>query len=100
MGIIEKYNKTSLIVRIIIGLTIGAVIGIFFKDLSFITLLGNLFVGALKAVAPVLVFVLVVSALAKGNDKLDSRFGLVIALYLISTLLASVVAVVGSFFFF
>ncbi len=99
MKIIEKYNKTSLIVRIIIGLVIGAVIGIFFKDLTFITLLGNLFVGALKAVAPVLVFVLVVSALAKGNDKLDSRFGLVIALYMISTLLASVVAVIGSFCF-
>ena len=99
MKIIEKYNNTSLIVRIIIGLVIGAVIGIFFKDLTFITLLGNLFVGALKAVAPVLVFVLVVSALAKGNDKLDSRFGLVIALYMISTLLASVVAVIGSFIF-
>jgi serine/threonine transporter len=72
---------------------------VLFDNLTVIPLLGSLFVGALKAVAPVLVFVLVISALAQGNDKLDSRFGLVIALYMISTLLASVVAVVGSFIF-
>ena len=99
MKIVEKYNSISLILRIICGLIIGAVLGVIFKDLPVIPLLGNLFVGALKAVAPVLVFVLVISALAQGNDKLDSRFGLVIALYMISTLLASVVAVVGSFIF-
>ena len=99
MKIIEKYNSISLILRIICGLVIGAILGVLFKDLPVLGLLGNLFVGALKAVAPVLVFVLVISALAQGNDKLDSRFGLVIALYMISTLLASVVAVVGSFVF-
>ncbi|MCR4789356.1 MAG: serine/threonine transporter SstT [Lachnospiraceae bacterium] len=99
MKIIKKYNSISLIIRIICGLVIGAVLGVLFKDLPVIGLLGDLFVGALKAVAPVLVFVLVISALAQGNDKLDSRFGLVIALYMISTLLASVVAVVGSFIF-
>ena len=99
MKIAEKYNSTSLIVRIICGLTIGAVLGILVDGLPFIPLLGSLFVGALKAVAPVLVFALVISALAQGNDRLDSRFGLLIALYLISTLLASVVAVIGSFLF-
>ena len=99
MNIVRKYNSISLIIRIIIGLVIGSVLGVLFKNLPVIGLLGSVFVGALKAVAPVLVFVLVVSALAQGNDKLDSRFGLVIALYMISTLLASVVAVVGSFIF-
>lgn len=99
MKIIEKYNSVSLILRILCGLIIGTILGILFKNVPVIPLLGDLFVGALKAVAPVLVFVLVISALARGNDKLDSRFGLVIALYLISTLLASVVAVVGSFIF-
>ena len=99
MNIVRKYNSISLIIRIIIGLVIGAILGVLFKNLPVIGLLGSVFVGALKAVAPVLVFVLVVSALAQGNDKLDSRFGLVIALYMISTLLASVVAVVGSFIF-
>ena len=99
MKIIEKYNNTSLILRILTGLVIGVVLGLLFKDLSIITLLGDVFVGALKAIAPVLVFLLVISSLARGNDKLDSRFGMVIFLYLASTLLASFVAVVGSFLF-
>lgn len=99
MGIVRKYNSISLIIRIVIGLVIGAVLGMLFKDLPVIGLLGSIFVGALKAVAPVLVFVLVISALAQGNDNLDSRFGLVIALYMTSTLLASFVAVIGSYIF-
>nr|AWI66799.1 Serine/threonine transporter SstT [Piromyces sp.] len=111
MGIIKKYNSISLIWRIICGLVIGVVLGLF-RNLSFISsvgvlssildsisILGSIFVGALKAVAPVLVFVLVISSLAQANDKLDKRFVLVIALYLASTLLASIVAVVGSFIF-
>lgn len=97
--IIDGYNNTSLIIRIICGLVIGAILGLTGWNLGFIALLGDLFVGALKAIAPVLVFVLVVSALAQGNDKLDSRFGLVIVLYMVSTLLASVIAVIGSFIF-
>ncbi|ORX76337.1 Na+/serine symporter [Anaeromyces robustus] len=99
MNIIKKYNSISLIWRIICGLIIGAVLGLLFKNLDVISLLGSIFVGALKAVAPVLVFVLVISALAQANDKLDRRFVLVIVLYLLSTLLASVVAVVGSYIF-
>ena len=99
MGIIKKYNSTSLILRIICGLVIGIILGLVFKDLRFVSLIGNIFVGSLKAIAPVLVFALVVSSLAQGNNKLDSRFGLVIALYIISTLLASFVAVTASFIF-
>jgi len=99
VNIVKKYNSISLIWRIICGLIIGVVLGIFFKNLDFITLLGKIFVGALKAVAPVLVFVLVVSALAQANDNLDKRFVLVIVLYIVSTLLASIVAVVGSYIF-
>ena len=97
--VVDGYNNTSLIIRIICGLIVGAVLGLLFDGLGFVSLLGDLFVGALKAIAPVLVFVLVISALAQGNDKLDSRFGTVIALYMTSTFLASVIAVVGSFLF-
>ena len=99
MKIVKAYNSVSLIVRIICGLVIGALLGLAFDNLPVVPLLGSIFVGALKAVAPVLVFVLVISALAQGNDRLDRRFVTVIALYMISTLLASVVAVVGSFIF-
>ncbi|MBO4897871.1 MAG: serine/threonine transporter SstT [Clostridia bacterium] len=99
MKLIKKYNSTSLIIRIICGLVIGIILGIAFKDLKVIPLIGNMFVGSLKAIAPVLVFALVVSSLSQSNNKLDSRFGLVIALYMISTLLASLFAVTASFLF-
>ena len=56
----------------------------------------HLFVSALKAVAPILVFVLVASALAQGNSKLDGRFGTVLFLYLFTTFLSAVVAVLTS----
>ena len=94
-----KYNSVSLIGRIACGIVLGAVLGALVPGVSWIGLPGDLFVGALKAVAPVLVFVLVSSALAQGDNKLDSRFGLVIGLYLISTLAASVAAVIASFLF-
>lgn len=99
MKIIKKYNSTSLIIRIICGLILGIILGLLFKNLKAVSLLGNAFVGSLKAIAPILVFALVVSSLAQGNNKLDSRFGLVIALYMISTLLASLFAVTASFLF-
>ena len=96
-AIINLYNHSSLIIRILIGMVIGALIGMFYKSAVVIPLFGTLFVGALKAIAPILVFVLVVSALAQGSEKMDSKFGTVIALYMLSTLLAAVVAVAGSF---
>lgn len=99
MKLVKAYMSVSLIIRIICGLVIGAILGVAFSNLSPVALLGSIFVGALKAVAPVLVFVLVLSSLAQGNDKLDRRFVTVIALYMASTLLASVVAVIGSFAF-
>lgn len=99
MKIIQKYTNISLILRIVIGLVIGLGLGLLTDRLTPLSMLGDLFVGALKAIAPVLVFVLVISSLACGNKKLDRRFGLVIVLYMTSTLLASVVGVVGSFLF-
>ena len=98
-NIVKAYNETSLIIRIVIGMILGTILGIAVKDLSVVDLLGTLFVGALKAVAPLLVFVLVMSALAQGSTKMDSRFTTVIALYMLSTLMAAVVAVTGSFLF-
>ena len=99
MKLVKAYTSVSLIVRIVCGLILGAILGVAFDNLTFLPLLGTLFVGSLKAIAPVLVFVLVISALAQGNDKLDRRFVLVIALYMASTLMASFVAVVASYIF-
>ena len=98
-SIIKGYNSTSLILRIAIGLVIGAVLGLVAPRLPVIGLFGDLFVGALKAIAPILVFVLVISSLAQSHEGFDSRFATVIFLYMISTLAAAIVAVVGSFLF-
>ena len=97
--IVKRYNETSLILRIVIGLAIGVILGLLIPGKPFISLFGSIFVGALKSVAPILVFVLVISSLAQGATGFDSRFGTVIFLYLFSTLLAGVVAVAASFIF-
>ena len=97
--LVRVYNSASLILRICIGIVLGAVLGMFLPKFSWIGIFGDLFVGALKAIAPVLVFALVSSSLINGKAKLDRRFGMVIFLYMISTLIASFVAVAVSFFF-
>ena len=98
-GLMRRYSETSLILRILIGLAAGAVLGIAFPSASVFSVPGTAFVSALKAVAPVLVFVLVISSLASGQSKLDRRFGFVIFEYLLSTFVAALVAVAFSFAF-
>ena len=98
-AVAKKYNGISLIVRILIGLILGAVLALVAPGAMWITELGNLFVGALKGIAPVLVFVIVTSALAQGSSKLDRRFGTVIWLYMLTTFLAAAIAAVASFAF-
>lgn len=98
-NIARKYTETSLILRIVIGLVIGAVLGVTLKSWTWIGIFGNLFVGALRAVAPVLVFVLIISALSNGQSKLDRKFGLVLFFYMFSTFLAAASAVAASFAF-
>ena len=97
--IIKGYNSISLIVRIAFGIVIGVILALIVPQATGIGLLGDLFVGALKAIAPVLVAVLVISSLCQGSAKLDRRFGMVIFLYLFTTFLAAVLAVAVSFIF-
>ena len=93
------WNGTSLIVKILIGLALGTFFGLLTPQATFLTILGDLFVGALKGIAPLLVFVLVISSLANAAGSIGKRFTTVIALYLASTLIASVIAVIASFLF-
>lgn len=99
MGLIKKWNHLSLILRIFIGLVIGAVLGFTVPGAVWIAMLGKLFVNALKAIAPVLVFILVMSSLAQAKEKIGKKFRTVIMLYIISTMTSAVVAVVASFLF-
>ena len=92
----EKYNSVSLILRIALGLVVGAALAVLFPGAAWVGEFGSLFVGALKGIAPVLVFVIVASALAQGSSKLDRRFGTVVWLYMLTTFLAAALSVVTS----
>lgn len=94
--VISAYSNVSLILRIAIGLVIGAVLALVCPGAVWIEELGSLFVGALKSIAPILVFVIVSSALAQGSSKLDRRFGTVVWLYMLTTFVAAVLSVITS----
>ena len=97
--IIDLYNRSSLILRIVIGIILGAALALLIPGEKWISMLGTLFVGALKAIAPVLVAVLVAASLCQRGAKLDRRFALVIFFYMFSTYLAAFAAVTASFIF-
>ena len=105
----DSYKDKSLIMRIIVGLVLGAILGVIAQGASssfmnalvgFAGLLGNLFVGALKAVAPILVFILILSAII-NKEFSSGATGLkkVVVLYIVGTLLASATGVAFSFMF-
>lgn len=98
-NILLKWNNLSLITRIAIGLMIGAVLGLTVPKATAIALLGDLFVGALRAVAPILVFFLVMSSLANAKGNAAKNMKTVVALYMLTTFIGAFVAVVGSFIF-
>ena len=103
MKLVKAYNSVSLVLRIVIGMAIGTALALLIPNAAVtapgIGILGKLFVGALKAIAPLLVFVLIISALAQSKEKMGKQFGTVIVLYLVSTFLAAVIAVAASYLF-
>ena len=97
--IVQGYLHVSLIKRILAGLIVGIVLALLVPGWQWIGTFGDVFVGALKGIAPVLVFVLVISALAQKSARLDHRFGLVLGLYMLTTFLAALTAVIVSYLF-
>lgn len=97
--VVRMWTSLSLVKRIIIGLIIGIILALLFPKLSVIGLFGELFVGALKAVAPVLVFFLVMGALSQHKEGKKTNMKRVIIFYLLGTLIAGCVAVLASFIF-
>lgn len=95
----QKWRKINLVLRIFVGLVIGVVLALVMPGNGAISILGSIFVGLLKGVAPVLVFVLIISALANATGNIGPRFRTVLALYMFSTLVAAAVAVCASFMF-
>ena len=98
--LVKKWNDISLVKRIIVGLIIGITLALTVPtQLAPIAILGSLFVGALKAVAPILVFFLVMAAICQHKEGQKTNMKSIIFLYLLGTLIAGIVAVVGSFLF-
>ena len=96
---LRAYCETNLVWRIVGGLVVGVALALAVPGWTAIGLLGDIFVGALKAIAPVLVALLVTSSLTTSRPGTDRRFGAVVFLYLLSTFLSAVVAVAGSAIF-
>ena len=81
--LIKKWNEISLVKRIICGLILGIILGLAIPQITVISLLGDLFVGALRAIAPILVLFLVMGALANQKEGKQSNMKRVIFLYLL-----------------
>lgn len=96
---IKFWNEVSLVTKIFIGLIIGTGLGFWFPNFTVISVLGDIFVGALKSIAPILVFTLVLSSLAQNNKKIGKMFFTVIFLYMLNTFLSATVAIIASFVF-
>lgn len=98
-NLFRQWNSINIIYRILGGLLLGIILALVFPDASAISLLGTIFVNALKGIAPLLVFFLVISSLCHAGQSHGGIIRTVIFLYLFSTLLAAVIAVIVSFLF-
>lgn len=96
---ISTWNRTSLIKRIAIGVVVGAVLGLLVPKFTVIGLLGDMFVGGLKAIAPLLVFALVANALSQTREGQQSNMKTVIVLYLFGPFAAALTAVISHYIF-
>ena len=95
----SAWNRANLIKRISIGIVTGALLALIFPQASAISLLDQIFVGGLKAIAPLLVFTLVANALSQHQKEQKSNMKTVIILYLIGTFAAALVAVLANYVF-
>ena len=92
----EQWTSISLVKRIVVGLIIGAILGLAAPQASGLVILGDVFVGALKGIAPLLVFFLIISSLCHAGKSHGGVIKTVIILYMFSTFLASLIAVFAS----
>src|SRR5690606_18337815 len=98
--LLQFVSNGSLVTQIVIGLIAGVVLALVWPTAAgWVSILGDLFVSALKAVAPVLVFFLVAAAIANHKHGQQTSMGPILMLYLLGTFAAALVAVVASFLF-
>jgi serine/threonine transporter len=98
--LLKKWNQISLVKQISIGLIIGIILAVTIPEVAKpVVILGSLFVGALKAIAPILVLFLVMSAIAQHKSGHQTNMKSIVSLYLLGTFLAGLIAVIVSFIF-
>ena len=97
--LITTWNKTNLMKRIAIGIVLGVILALIFPKATGIGLLGQFFVGGLRAIAPLLVFALVANALSQHQKGTETNMKKVIVLYLLGTFAAAFVAVLVNYIF-
>ena len=98
-NMIHKWNNISLIKRIICGLIIGIALGLIFPQATAISILGDLFVGALRGIAPLLVFFLIMSSLCRMAKGQKTNMSFIVILYLLGNLFSALSAVIASYLF-
>ncbi|MBT2692819.1 serine/threonine transporter SstT [Bacillus sp. ISL-55] len=98
--LLRKWNQVSLVKQIIVGLLVGIILALSIPELAKpVAIFGSLFVSALKAVAPVLVLFLVMSAIAQHKRGQKTNMKTIVSLYLLGTFAAGLIAVIASFMF-
>ncbi|MBN1468943.1 MAG: serine/threonine transporter SstT [Fusobacteriaceae bacterium] len=99
-NMLSKWGQMSLVKRIIIGLVVGIILAVVAPNkVNFLTIFGSLFVGALRGVAPMLVFFLVMGAIAQHKSGQKTNMKSILSLYLFGTVVAGLVAVFAGFLF-
>lgn len=99
MDIVKKWMDSSLILKIVVGVIVGAILGFFVPQWSVIGFVGEIFVSALKAIAPILVFVLVASAISKAKSGIGPKYRMIIIIFLLTNFIAALVAVLMCYMF-
>ena len=99
MNIIERWTQSSLILKIFIGLILGTILGIFVPEWQLIGFIGDIFVSALKAIAPILVFVLVASAICQAKMGDGSKFSMIFLLFLFTNFLAALISIAACYLY-
>ena len=97
MEFIKIWTESSLVLKILIGLIIGGILGILVPEWSIIGFPGEIFVDALKAIAPILVFILVASAISKAKSGIGFKYKTIILIFLVTNFIAAVVAVIACY---
>lgn len=99
-GLFRPLLQLGLIPQILIGIVAGTLLAIFAPAIAGdVALLGQLFISALQAVAPILVFVLVAAAISAHRQGQPTHIRSVLVLYIVGTLIAALIAVAASFLF-